>query len=73
MFFAIIFTSIFIIIIILNKACHTVPMLLIATICLTGFLCDIIHVTITIYTLHNDFKQSEYYDRRFYILISYLS
>jgi hypothetical protein len=68
----IIFAIIFLFLIILDKTCHTVSMLLIANICLTGLICGVVHFSITVFALHNDLKRIEYYDT-FCIVIGYLS
>jgi hypothetical protein len=57
---AITLAMIFLIIIILDKTCHTVPMILIANICLTGIICGIDTIGMTGFTLHNDLKQIRY-------------
>jgi hypothetical protein len=69
---AIILATIFLFIIILDKTCHTVPMILTANICLTGLICGSVHFALTVFVLHNDLKQIQYQDT-FYIVIGYLS
>src|ERR1700734_1384536 len=59
----IILATIFLLIIILDKALHTVPMLLIANICLTELLCGGNKLAMSIFTLQNDLKQIQYYDK----------
>jgi hypothetical protein len=59
---AIILATIFLFIIIVDKTCHTVPMLLIANTCLTGLVCASNTIAMTIFTLQNDLKQIQYQD-----------
>jgi hypothetical protein len=59
---AIILAIIFLLIIILDKTCHTVPMILIVNICLTELVCGSNTLAMSIFTLQNDLKQIEYQD-----------
>jgi len=60
----------FLSIIILDKTCHTVPMMLIGNSCVTGCLFGCILLSVCIFTLENDLKQIEYQDS-FCILRAY--
>ncbi|CAF1331284.1 unnamed protein product [Adineta steineri] len=60
--------TIALIIIIMDKTCHTVPMLLTANICLTGLLCGIDTIGMNGFTLYNDLKQIEYEDSFCFII-----
>jgi hypothetical protein len=59
---AILFFVFFLCIIILDRTCHTVPMMLVANTCLAGisFASDII--SMALFTLEKDFKQIQYYN-----------
>jgi hypothetical protein len=68
----IILATIFLFLIILDKTCHTVPMILTGNICLTGLICGIVHFSINVFALQNDLKQIQYQDS-FCIFRGYLS
>jgi hypothetical protein len=57
---AIILAMLFLIIIILDKTCQTVPMLLVANSCFATFIFESTMLSTTIFTLQNDLKQIEY-------------
>jgi hypothetical protein len=59
---AIILTIIYLSIIVVDKTYHTVRMMLIANICLTGCFCGSVLFSQNIFTLQNDLKQIEYQD-----------
>jgi hypothetical protein len=59
---AIILATFFLLIIILDKTCHTVPMLLVANSCLAAFIFGCSLLSIAIFTLENDLKQIQYQD-----------
>lgn len=63
---------IFLFIIILDKTCHTIPMLLTANICLTEFICGSETIAMTGFTLYNDLTQIEY-QNSFCFIIGYLN
>jgi len=56
------FTLIFLSIIIVDKKCHTVPMMLVANSCLIGFILSLDIFGMTLFTIHNDLKQIQYQD-----------
>ncbi len=58
----ILLTIIYLSIIVLDKTCHTVRMMLLANICLTGFFCGSVLLIQNIFTLQNDLKQIQYED-----------
>ncbi|CAF1206950.1 unnamed protein product [Adineta ricciae] len=62
------------IIIVTNKACRTVPMMLTANTCFTEFICACVLLSMTVFVLQNDIKQIIYEDSlcrvRGYLLIS---
>ncbi|CAF1553869.1 unnamed protein product, partial [Rotaria sp. Silwood1] len=49
-------------IILIDKTCHTVPMMLIANSCLAELICASDSLGMTIFTLHNDLQQIPYPD-----------
>jgi len=53
---------IYLFIIVVDKKCHTVRMMLVGNICLTGFVCCTTHLSIAVFTLQNDLKQIQYQD-----------
>ena len=55
-----IFNSLSLLIIILDKICHTVSMMLIANSCLIQFICSINRLSMIIFTLANDLQQRQY-------------
>jgi hypothetical protein len=60
--FGIILATIFVLTIIFDKTCHTVPMMLIGNSCLIGFIFGILILSMRLYTLNNDLKQIQYQD-----------
>ena len=60
--FGIILSFIFLIIIIIDKTCHTVPMMLVGNSCLIGFIFGFLILSMRLFTLMNDIKQIEYKD-----------
>jgi hypothetical protein len=52
----------FLFIIILDKTCHTVPMMLVANSCLSVFIVGCVTFGMSLFTLQNDLKQIEYQD-----------
>lgn len=58
----IILSIIFLFIIIIDKTCHTVPMLLIANTCLAALMLGCTIITIVGFVLQNDLKQRDYQD-----------
>ncbi len=59
---ATILTIVYLFIIVIDKKCHTVRMMLVGNICLTGFICCTTHISIAVFTLQNDLKQIQYQD-----------
>jgi hypothetical protein len=59
---AMIVAILFLFLIIVDKRCHTVPMMLIGNSCLSVFVFGSILVSIYIFTLENDLKQIQYQD-----------
>jgi hypothetical protein len=59
---ATILTIIYLFIIVVDKTCHTVRMILVGNIFLTGFICGSALFAITVFTLKNDLKQIRYQD-----------
>jgi hypothetical protein len=59
---SIIITTIYLVIIILDKTCHTVRMMLMANVYLTGCICGYVHLAITVFTFRNDLQQIQYQD-----------
>ena len=55
-------TVIYLCIIIWDKTCHTVRMMLFTNTCLTGLACASMFLALTVFTLHNDIKQIGYQD-----------
>lgn len=55
-------TAIFLLIIIVDKRCHTIPMMLIANTCLALFLAASTLLGLSIFALHNDLKQISFQD-----------
>ncbi len=55
-------TIIYLCIIIFNKTCHTVRMMLFANTCLTGLVCSVTFIAFTAFTLYNDIRQIQYQD-----------
>ncbi|CAF1469547.1 unnamed protein product [Adineta steineri] len=60
--FAVILAMLFLIIIILDKTCHTVSMMLVANSCLAELAFGSISISMAIFTLQNDIKQIQYQD-----------
>jgi hypothetical protein len=60
--FAIILATFFLIVIILDKTCHTVPVILVANSYLAACVCGSIVLSMLVFTLHNDLKQIQYRD-----------
>ncbi|CAF1236632.1 unnamed protein product [Rotaria sordida] len=60
--FAIILALFFLFIIVIDKTCHTVPMILVANSCLSGLILACTTLSTSIFTLENDFKQVQYED-----------
>src|SRR5437763_1581084 len=60
--FVIISAILFLFIIILDKTCHTIPMILVANTCLAALLAGSDIFSMAIFTLENAFKQIEYQD-----------
>jgi hypothetical protein len=60
--FVVVFALIFLSIIILDKTCHTIPMMLIANSCLAEFIFGIVMFSMVLFTFENDLKQIEYQD-----------
>jgi hypothetical protein len=60
--FAVILAVIFLLFIILDKTCHTVPMMLVANSCLAELLFGTDVLGMAIFTLQNDIKQIQFYD-----------
>jgi hypothetical protein len=58
----IILASLFLFIIIFDKTCHTVPMMLIGNTCLSAFVSGCILFSTSLFTLKNDLKQIHYED-----------
>ena len=58
--FTIIVTVIFISIIIIDKRCHTVPMMLITNTCFGVLMFGIVRISMTTFTLKNDLQQIQY-------------
>ncbi|CAF3962223.1 unnamed protein product, partial [Adineta steineri] len=52
----------FLCIVLTDKTCHTVPMILITNSCFAGFSFTLILFWVTIFTLHNDLQQIYYQD-----------
>ncbi|CAF1147694.1 unnamed protein product [Adineta steineri] len=52
----------FLFIVLTDKTCHTVPMILITNSCFAGFSFTLILFWVTIFTLHNDLQQIYYQD-----------
>jgi hypothetical protein len=59
---AIISAITFLLIVIIDKTCHTVPMMLVANSCLTEFICACNLLGMAIFALENDLKQIQYQD-----------
>ncbi|CAF1121834.1 unnamed protein product [Rotaria sordida] len=62
LFLVIIFASIFLLIIICDKTCHTVPMILVANSCLAELLITIVLFWMAVFALQNDLKRQQYED-----------
>ncbi|CAF4136700.1 unnamed protein product, partial [Adineta steineri] len=60
--FAVILALIFLFIIIFEKTCHTIPMLLVANSFLAEFVFGCAMLFLAVFTLHNDLKQIQFYD-----------
>ncbi len=60
--FVIISATTFSFIIIIDKTCHTVPMMLVANSCLAQFICASNLLGIAVFALENDLKQIQYQD-----------
>jgi hypothetical protein len=58
----VILAILFLFIIILDKTCHTVPMMLIANTCLTALIVGCSTLSMCVFTLENDLKQIQYQD-----------
>ena len=69
---SIILFIVFLLIIFLDKTCHTVPMLLLANSFTTGLICASTMLSLSIFMLHNDIKQIVYQDS-FCIFRGYMS
>ena len=59
---ALILVTIFFVIILFDKTCQTIPMMLVGNSCLSGIVFGIVIFTINLFKLVNDFKQIEYKD-----------
>ena len=59
---SIILSTLFLLIILLKKTCHTVPMMLTANSCLTAVPLGCVLLSFAIFTLENDLKQIQYQD-----------
>jgi len=59
---SIILSALFLLIIILDKTCHTVSMMLIANSCLTSLILGSLLLSFSIFTFENDLKQTSYED-----------
>ncbi|CAF0894969.1 unnamed protein product [Adineta steineri] len=59
---AVIFSIIFLLCILIDKRCHTIPMMLTANTCLAELIMSTDAFCIAIYTLHNDLNQIKYGD-----------
>jgi hypothetical protein len=64
--------TLFLFIIILDKTCHTVPMMLVANSCLAHLIFRIDILWMTLFKLQNDIKQIQYQDS-FCIFRSYIN
>ncbi|CAF1180943.1 unnamed protein product [Adineta steineri] len=62
LFLAILMSLLFFFIVLTDKTCHTVPLILVAHSCFASFLLTIILFWATIITFHNDLKQIYYQD-----------
>ncbi len=60
--FSVIFALTFLFIIILDKTCHTVPMILVANSCLAELIFGSDVLAMALFTFQNDLKQIQYYD-----------
>lgn len=60
--FSVILVVIYLFIIIFDKTCHTVPMMLVGNSCLAEILFRSDMLSMALFTLQNDLKQSQYYD-----------
>jgi hypothetical protein len=60
--FVIVVAIIFLLIIIFDDTCHTIPMLLIANSCLAELICGTVIFSMNVYTFQNDLKQLPYQD-----------
>ncbi len=60
--FAIVLVTFYLIIIILDKTCHAVPMMLVANSCLAEIVFGSEMFGVTLITLQNDLKQIQYQD-----------
>jgi hypothetical protein len=58
----IILSALFLLIIILDKTCHTVPMMLVANSCLVELISGFTLLSVTVFTLQNNLKQIYYQD-----------
>ncbi|CAF1484063.1 unnamed protein product [Adineta ricciae] len=58
----IILSIVFILIIVLDKICHTTPMMLVANTCIWTCICACARLGMVLFTLQNDLKQVEYED-----------
>ncbi|CAF0841219.1 unnamed protein product [Rotaria sordida] len=70
--FVIGFATFFLFILVFDKTCHTVPMMLVANSCLAELLLAINGLWIAVFTLQNDFKQIQYHDS-FCVFRGYIS
>jgi hypothetical protein len=59
---AIILSILFLSIILLDKTCHTIPMMLIANSCFAGFLLGCSGLSFSLFSFQNDFKQIHFQD-----------
>jgi hypothetical protein len=60
--FAVGLATLFLLVIIFDKRCHTVPMMLIANTCLAELICGIDIFAMNVFSLVNDLKQTQYQD-----------
>jgi hypothetical protein len=60
--FAVGLATLFLLVIIFDKRCHTVPMMLIANTCLAELICGVDIFAMTVFALVNDLKKTQYQD-----------
>jgi hypothetical protein len=60
--FVIVVAAVFLLIIIFDKTCHTIPMMLIANSCLAELTCGTVIFSMNVYTFQNDLNQLPYQD-----------